>query len=157
MGLMEIADHVIRGIRRLRERLERFCIWPGMRKDVMEKLATCFECQSYRPLSTKEVPITTQKASYPEDQITNHLPFDPQNTKTQDPFTPGDWVLIRFPRVNCSESLHHFHGPYVVKKKVIPPKHSKGDMYIVDSDGTEYVRSMMDLEPYVLKSRCNLI
>ena len=332
------------GERRLRERLERFCIWPGMRKDVIDKVATCFECQAYRPLSTKEVPIIPQKASYPmhyvvtdllalkppsegfdhvlvlEDRFTRfctlypmrgaeattmarnlekfitifgfptiwasdngpefknrlvealchvydtkkefslayhpqkqgsverknrtliqelakkclqfgtkwskhlkwiefalnstphralgrspyaimfgrdprvptqnilpaqpidtkgwktnmkkfwkdtqikvaemhkmreehinkyHLSFNPPNAKRRDPFTPGDWVLMRLPRENRAKLSLHFCGPFVVKKKIIPPGHSEGNVYVVvDGDGKEYCRSQVDLKPY---------
>ena len=53
------------GARRMRARLDRFCIWPSMAKDIETKVKTCFECQAYRPRSLKEVPIIPQKAQYP--------------------------------------------------------------------------------------------
>ena len=39
----------------------------------MEKVNSCFECQAYRPLSTKEVPIIPQKASYPLHYVVTDL------------------------------------------------------------------------------------
>ena len=61
------------GARRMRGRLERFCIWPTMVRDVDEKVATCHECQAYRPRSNKEVPIIPQKALYPMHYVMTDL------------------------------------------------------------------------------------
>ena len=57
---------------------------------------------------------------------------------------------MRIPRENRVKLSLHFKGPYVVKKKLIRPGLTDGNVYvIVDGDGNEYLRSMTDLKPYL--------
>ena len=52
------------GAKRMIDKLNKFCIWPTMNKDVADKVASCYECQCYRPRSNKEVPVIPQMAAY---------------------------------------------------------------------------------------------
>ena len=52
------------GIRRTLDRLNRFCVWPTMAKDVENKIKTCHECQAYGPKHVKEVPVVP--ITYPD-------------------------------------------------------------------------------------------
>ena len=61
------------GTKRMRGRLERFCVWPSMQRDVDEMVQTCYECQAYRPRSIKEVPVIPQTASYPMHYVVTDL------------------------------------------------------------------------------------
>ena len=54
--------------------LERFCIWPGMAKNIEDKVKSCYECQeAYWPRYPKEITIIPQKAQYPLHFITVDL------------------------------------------------------------------------------------
>ena len=61
------------GAKRLQARLERFCIWPTIAKDVDRKVKECHECQLYRPKNKKEVPIIPQHAQYPLHVVVTDL------------------------------------------------------------------------------------
>ena len=61
------------GARRLRARLERFCTWPTIGKDVAQKVEECHECQLYRPKNKKEVHIIPQHAQYPLHVVVTNL------------------------------------------------------------------------------------
>ena len=76
------------GAKRMQDRLLRFCIWPTMQKDVAAKVASCHECQAYRPFSTKEVPVIPQHAAYPMHYIMTDL------LKLYPPSEGNDHVLV---------------------------------------------------------------
>ena len=74
--------------------------------------------------------------------------FNPKSAKRRSPFVPGDWVLMHLPRENRTKLSLHFKGPYVVKKRLNPPGVDAGNVYVVvDGEGNEFIRSMMDLKP----------
>ena len=63
-----VAGHA--GEKRTYARLSKFCYWPGMRKDVCNKVRTCEVCQSARPnRMSKMVPVKPQRARFPLDVV----------------------------------------------------------------------------------------
>ena len=67
------------GAKRMFDRLQLFCVWPKMLKNIAEKVSHCHECQAYLPHSSKEVPIIPQHAAYPLHYLMTDLlkPYPP--------------------------------------------------------------------------------
>ena len=62
------------GIQRTRDRLNQFCTWPTLRKDVEDKVKSCAECQKYSPKHMKHVPVTPIKtAKFPMHHVITDL------------------------------------------------------------------------------------
>ena len=67
-----VAGHA--GEKRTYAWLSKFCYWPGMRKDVCNKVRTCEVCQSARPnRMSKMVPVKPQRARFPLDVVQSDL------------------------------------------------------------------------------------
>ena len=87
------------GEKRLFDKLSKFSFWPGMRKDVIDKVRTCPFCQAARPNPYKKmVPVKAQKASFPLEFVQADL------VKFHPPSHGFDQVLViedRFTKYTC--------------------------------------------------------
>ena len=87
------------GEKRTFDKISKFCFWPGMRKDVYDRVRTCSFCQAVRPQGPKNmVPVKAQKASFPLEYVQADL------VKFHPPSHGFDHVLViedRFTKYTC--------------------------------------------------------